>query len=288
MTVHVAAGSPVRQMSLHIAPFERKRIAIVFADLSDFVSFTEREGDTVAAQLLLLNVLTATPIANCRGGRVVKHLGDGFLAWFPDPAQAVLASVELARAGSDILPMRIGAHWGHAVVTPHDVIGGTVNLAARPRSRGARRGARDGCAAARRGRPRRSVLREAENGPREGDSRAVLRVCRVVGYLRGGIMSRNLERTFSVAMPVERVWSAMTDPDELNRWYFPFRVAEDGSTRTEILGVERQAEVVAYEPPRRFCLRTTYTGLEQWPPLPPGTQGDDRRAGSHGLGNASS
>ena len=99
-------------------------------------------------------------------------------------------------------------------------------------------------------------------------------------------MSRNLERTFSVAMPVERVWSAMTDPDELNRWYFPFRVAEDGSTRTEILGVERQAEVVAYEPPRRFCLRTTYTGLEQWPPLPPGTQGDDRRAGSHGLGNA--
>ena len=129
--MHVAAGSPVRQMSLHIAPFERKRIAIVFADLSDFVSFTEREGDTVAAQLLLLNVLTGTSIANCRGGRVVKHLGDGFLAWFPDPAQAVLASVELARAGSDILPMRIGAHWGHAVVTPHDVIGGTVNLAAR-------------------------------------------------------------------------------------------------------------------------------------------------------------
>jgi uncharacterized protein YndB with AHSA1/START domain len=85
-------------------------------------------------------------------------------------------------------------------------------------------------------------------------------------------MSRNLERTFSVAMPVERVWRAMTDPEELNQWYFPFRVAADGSTRTEILGEERPAEVIEFEAPRRFCVRTTYTGREQWPPLPPGTR----------------
>ena len=64
----------------------------------------------------------------------------------------------------------------------------------------------------------------------------------------------------------------MTDPDELNEWYFPFRVDEDGSSRTEILGVERPSEVVAFEPMRSLQLRTTLTGSEQWPPLPPHTR----------------
>jgi len=42
----------------------------------------------------------------------------------------------------------------------------------------------------------------------------------------------------------------MTDPAELNKWYFPFERAEDGSTKTEILGQERKTEVVEFEPNR--------------------------------------
>ena len=61
-------------------------------------------------------------------------------------------------------------------------------------------------------------------------------------------MGGSFERTFTVAVPVERAWKAMTDPAELNKWYFPFRVAEDGSTSTEILGQERASEVVEFEP----------------------------------------
>lgn len=82
-------------------------------------------------------------------------------------------------------------------------------------------------------------------------------------------MSASFEQRFSVSIEVERVWQVMTDPAELNEWYFPFRVDGDGTTHTEIAGTERAARVVEFEPNRMFRLRTTLTGLEGWPPLPP-------------------
>lgn len=118
-------------MTLRMAPWVEKPSAVVFADLSEFVSFTELQGDRAAAELVALNVVAATTVTGCRGGRVVKHLGDGLLACFPDPAQAVLASIELTDATSGVLRMRVGAHWGDAIWTGSDLIGHSVNLAAR-------------------------------------------------------------------------------------------------------------------------------------------------------------
>lgn len=77
-------------------------------------------------------------------------------------------------------------------------------------------------------------------------------------------MSLSFEKTFVVGVPVERAWKAMTDPRELNKWYFPFEVAEDGSTKTEILGEKRTTEVVDIEPLRMFRTRTTLSGTEAW------------------------
>jgi uncharacterized protein YndB with AHSA1/START domain len=85
-------------------------------------------------------------------------------------------------------------------------------------------------------------------------------------------VSRDVQRTFSVAVPVERVWHAMTDPGALNEWYFPFRIEADGSTRTEILGAERTSEVVELDPPHRLRTRTTDRGDVHWPRLPPHTR----------------
>jgi uncharacterized protein YndB with AHSA1/START domain len=77
-------------------------------------------------------------------------------------------------------------------------------------------------------------------------------------------MGGSFERTFTVAVPVERAWRAMTDPKELNKWYFPLEVREDGSTSTAILGEERSSEVVEFEPLKMFHTRTTLTGSEAW------------------------
>jgi uncharacterized protein YndB with AHSA1/START domain len=81
-------------------------------------------------------------------------------------------------------------------------------------------------------------------------------------------MSRKIEKTFVVAVSVEHAWKAMTDPGELNKWYAPFDVAEDGSHTTEILGEERRSEVVEFDPPRKVVTRTVLTGHEAWGVIP--------------------
>jgi carbon monoxide dehydrogenase subunit G len=86
----------------------------------------------------------------------------------------------------------------------------------------------------------------------------------VIKEKKGDFMGSTYERTFTVSVPVERAWRAMTDPEELNKWYFPFTVAEDGSATTEILGQERASEVVEIEPYKMFHTRTVLTGGEAW------------------------
>lgn len=77
------------------------------------------------------------------------------------------------------------------------------------------------------------------------------------------------ERTFEVSVPVDRAWAAMTDPRELNLWYFPVKpVGDDGSIRTEIHGVERTSEVVGGERHRFFHTRTRLSGREGFGVVP--------------------
>ena len=81
-------------------------------------------------------------------------------------------------------------------------------------------------------------------------------------------MGRSIERSFEVSVPLEQVWHAMTDPAELNRWYFPFRTDADGSLRTEVHGHERRSEVVEGEALKFFRTRTALTGREGFGVVP--------------------
>ena len=81
-------------------------------------------------------------------------------------------------------------------------------------------------------------------------------------------MSRSIERSFEVPVPLERAWQAMTAPAELNRWYFPFRTDADGRLHTEVHGHERTSEVVEGEALKFFRTRTTFTGQEGFGVVP--------------------
>jgi uncharacterized protein YndB with AHSA1/START domain len=81
-------------------------------------------------------------------------------------------------------------------------------------------------------------------------------------------MSRTIERSFEVPVPLERVWQVMTDPTELNRWYFPFRADAEGRLHTEVHGYERASEVVEAEPLKSFRTRTRFTGREGFGVVP--------------------
>ena len=80
------------------------------------------------------------PAVSAHHGRVVKFLGDGFLAEFSSVSDAVATALQIQRQVAERnanLPEerrirhRIGVHQGDVVIQDDDVYGDTVNIAAR-------------------------------------------------------------------------------------------------------------------------------------------------------------
>lgn len=113
---------------------------VVFTDLHGSTAVFEALGNALATE-------TVTEITNwvaqqCvrSGGRLVKTLGDGVLALFPDGQSAVNAVVEIQRTHSQRImrspialrmPMRIGVASGDVELVGGDCYGDAVNVASR-------------------------------------------------------------------------------------------------------------------------------------------------------------
>jgi adenylate cyclase len=112
-------------------------LTVVFTDLVRFSDWALDVGDTAATELLRNVDGEITPIFNERGGRIVKRLGDGLMATFLDPTDAVEAVLDAqgAIAGVEVLGerprMRAGAHHGLPRRVGRDYLGVDVNVAAR-------------------------------------------------------------------------------------------------------------------------------------------------------------
>jgi adenylate cyclase len=107
--------------------------AIAFLDLTGFTSLTEERGDEAAHELASALRELVDEVAARRGGKTVKHLGDGVMFHFARPRDAVHAALELVeRAGrAKLPPARVGIDSGRVVYRDGDYYGRTVNLAAR-------------------------------------------------------------------------------------------------------------------------------------------------------------
>jgi class 3 adenylate cyclase len=113
---------------------QRGTITILFTDIANFTATTESGGERAAMRLLDLHDATVIPAIARHRGRVVKNVGDGIMAAFRDPSDAVAATVTIirrtARDGKP-LPLRIGLDSGRPTRRGEDYIGHTVNVAAR-------------------------------------------------------------------------------------------------------------------------------------------------------------
>ena len=93
-------------------------VAILFTDLAGFSSWALSAGDTATLELLRGVGAAEEHAVTERGGTIVKRLGDGAMAVFVDPRQAVEAALELQRELSKIqvagyVPqLRAGVHVG--------------------------------------------------------------------------------------------------------------------------------------------------------------------------------
>lgn len=113
--------------------------AALFTDLVGFTEYTDSVGDQAAVGVLdRQTTIARTVVEEHAGARIVKELGDGLMIWFSSAddglagAVSFLAAVEHARAeGSFPLAIRMGLHHGEAIIRGDDLVGQTINIAAR-------------------------------------------------------------------------------------------------------------------------------------------------------------
>ncbi|HVS28850.1 MAG TPA: adenylate/guanylate cyclase domain-containing protein [Solirubrobacteraceae bacterium] len=112
-------------------------LAILFTDLVGFSSWSLEVGDTLTLDLLREVGLVLEPAVSAHGGEVVKRLGDGLMAVFAEPRDAVDAALEAGRGlaavdvGGHRPQMRAGVHFGRPRKLGGDYYGADVNIAAR-------------------------------------------------------------------------------------------------------------------------------------------------------------
>jgi len=111
---------------------------IMFTDIVDSTGMTARLGDVRAVEMVRAHDALVRRALHRKGGREVKHTGDGIMAAFDDAE----AGVECARAiqqafdafnlaSREKLQVRIGLDAGEPVADHNDLFGATVQMAAR-------------------------------------------------------------------------------------------------------------------------------------------------------------
>jgi adenylate cyclase len=114
-----------------------EEIAILFTDLVEFSKWTLEAGDTLAVEMLREVGRATEPAIERQNGRIVKRLGDGLMAVFPSPSDAVCAALEAREAlqgvevGGTRPRLRAGVHVGRPRKLGSDFFGVDVNVAAR-------------------------------------------------------------------------------------------------------------------------------------------------------------
>jgi class 3 adenylate cyclase len=113
---------------------------VMFADLTGSTRVFETLGNEAATQTITALTAWIGGVVQAHGGRVVKTLGDGVLAVFPERSAAVDTVVKLqrehfrrqtARGPAHLMELQIGLDCGEIVEVDGDCYGDAVNVASR-------------------------------------------------------------------------------------------------------------------------------------------------------------
>lgn len=117
-------------------------LAIMFADISGSTRLFETLGDATARVKVAECLSLLTDVVNQHNGTVIKTIGDEIMCTFPTADDAAESACEMhevlqedvtegvAEPGST-LAIRVGMHFGPAILEGGDVYGDAVNVAAR-------------------------------------------------------------------------------------------------------------------------------------------------------------
>lgn len=110
----------------------RQLVAIMFTDIKGYTSLMQTdEKKGVAYRERHREVFDTT--TKKYNGRILQYFGDGTLSTFPSAIDAVRCGIEmqLAFKQEPKVPIRVGIHSGDIIVTEEEIIGDSVNIAAR-------------------------------------------------------------------------------------------------------------------------------------------------------------
>lgn len=111
---------------------------VLFVDLVGSTSLYERVGDREAYRLVDLSIKALQQAIESKGGKIIKHTGDGLMAVFDQTDAAASAALAMNSALRDApgpadqrLSARVGFNYGSVIESRSDLFGETVNFAAR-------------------------------------------------------------------------------------------------------------------------------------------------------------
>jgi len=116
-----------------------RNLSVMFIDVEDFTGLAAKETRDGLLVVIRKARDMVKPVIARHHGKLVKTMGDGFLATFESPTDAVLcgrgvqaeAASRAATEGDKALRLRIGVTTGEVALEDDDVFGDPVNLAAR-------------------------------------------------------------------------------------------------------------------------------------------------------------
>lgn len=117
-----------------------KSVTLLFTDIVGSTEFFETAGDIAGRQMIQTHNDLLFPIIETHGGKIIKTIGDAIMASFADPGRAVECCVRMQEAllnhnsqrqDRERIQVRMGLHFGQAVMDERDLFGDMVNTAAR-------------------------------------------------------------------------------------------------------------------------------------------------------------
>jgi len=116
-----------------------EEIAVMFSDIRGFASYTAKRGDRAAYRLSQLHESLLKGRIEDRSGILVKTMGDGIIAAFPQPLDGIEAAVKIQEeirlrnqdSPEEGIDVGIGLTSGTPIMTESDMIGHAVNLSQR-------------------------------------------------------------------------------------------------------------------------------------------------------------
>ena len=117
-----------------------KAVALLFTDIVGSTQYFEQYGDIAGKAMLKAHNDLLFPIIESYKGTIIKTIGDSIMTSFPDPEDAVRCAIAMQEALATYnqkqsrphqILVRMGLHWGEAVVDGKDLFGDMVNTASR-------------------------------------------------------------------------------------------------------------------------------------------------------------